>query len=77
MHQCTGTNIIIDYSQIAKKFVSAYESEKRITVKFSYGETKRGTVGMTTGWKPVFILMLRANSTGSSLVLTDKDELIN
>ena len=74
--KCNGKNVLIDYSDIAKKFIPYYESQKRIKVKFSYGETKGGTIGMTTGWKPVFILMLTSRSIGSSYILTDKEKII-
>ncbi len=73
---CTGTNVIIDYSSIAKKFIPYYENKQRIKVEFSHGEIKSGTISMTTGWKPVFILMLRKNSTGSSYTLSDKDIIL-
>ena len=76
MVKCKGTNVLIDYSDISKKFISYYESGDRIKVKFSYGEIKTGTVGMTTGWKPVFLLMLRSNSIGSSYTLSDKDIIL-
>ena len=74
--KCKGTNVLIDYSDIAKQFIPYFESKKRIKVKFHYGEIKSGTVGMTSGWKPVFLLMLRSNSTGSSYTLSDKDEIL-
>jgi len=73
---CKGINILIDYSQISQQFVPFYENGKRIKVKFSYGEIKSGTVGMTSGWKPVFILMLRSNSIGSSYILADKEIIL-
>lgn len=79
MEKCTGTNILIDYSNISKQFIPYYENGQRIKVQYTYGkdkEVKSGTVGMTTGWKPVFILMLRSNSTGSSYILTDKEIIL-
>lgn len=76
MIKCTGTNKMIDYSELSTKFIPYYENEQRIKVKFSYGEIKTGTVGMTTGWKPVFILMLRSNSRGSSHQLNDEDVIM-
>ena len=76
---CTGTNIMIDYSAIAKKFSVYYGTDTRIKVGFvskegDIYETKTGTVSMTTGWKPM--LMLRKNSIGSSYLLTDKDVIL-
>ena len=79
MLRCKGTNILIDYSNISSQFIPYYENGKRIKVQYTYGkdkEIKSGTVGMTTGWKPVFILMLRSNSTGSSYILTDKEIIL-
>lgn len=38
------------------------------------GEVKTGTVGVTSGWKPVFLLMARRNCIGSSTVLTHNVE---
>jgi len=71
----------IDYSAIAQRFAPFYGTDKRIKVAFKDAkgdiyETKSGTVGMTTGWKPVLLLMLRSNSRGSSYVLSDADSLI-
>jgi hypothetical protein len=74
--ECTGKNVLIDYSDISKQFIPYYENGSRIKVKFSYGEIKSGTIGKTTGWKPVFILMLTSRSTGSSYVLTDKEKIV-
>ncbi len=74
--KCTGTNVMIDYSGIAKKFASYYGTNERIKVEFSHGEILTGTVGMTTGWKPVFLLIARSNSIGSSDILSDDDKII-
>ena len=63
-----------DTSDLNEEFIPYFESGERITVKFSYGEIKRGTIGITTGWKPIFILMLTKRSLGSSYTITKKDE---
>lgn len=81
MTQCKGTNIMRDYSNIATQFARYYGKDIRIKVAFcdkkgKVYETKTGTVGMTTGWKPSFLLMLRSNSTGSSHLLSDNDKII-
>lgn len=81
LKQCKGTNILIDYSDCAKKFAPYYGTNTRIKVAFKDGngkvyETKTGTVSKTNGWKPSFMLMLRSNSTGSSYLLTDNDDII-
>lgn len=76
MKTCKGMNVMIDYSKCATKFIPYYENQQRIKVDVIGMGIKSGTVGKTIGWKPVFILMLRSNSTGSSIILTDKDEIL-
>lgn len=49
---------------------------QRIEVRFSCGTVKRGFVGGTTGWQPSLMLVLKRNSSGSSWLLSDKDELL-
>jgi len=61
---------------LAKKFIPYYENQERIKVKFSSGDIKSGRVGVTTGWKPVFILMLTSRSHGSSWILRDNDMVL-
>ena len=58
-----------DASELDSKFVPAYNDKQRIRVKFPWGEVKTGTVGVTTGWKPHFLLMIRSNHIGSSYLL--------
>jgi hypothetical protein len=65
-----------DTSNLASKFIRYYESGQRVIVKMSYGEVERGYVGVTTGWKPVFLLVHRRSDYGSSTTLSDKDEII-
>jgi hypothetical protein len=65
-----------DDSDLSKQFGSYLHTDKRIKVKFSYGEVKTGRVGVTTGWKPSFILLLRSNSRGSSWLLSDEDMIV-
>lgn len=65
-----------DPSDLSPHLVRYYESGERIEVKTAYGETKRGRVGITTGWKPVFLLMPRVDSSGSSETLTPACEVL-
>jgi len=58
-----------DGSDLAPKFIKAFNTGERIRVKV-YGEVKTGTVGVTSGWKPVFLLMHNKRCTGSSTLLT-------
>ena len=59
-------------SSLDKRFIRFYNSGERIKVTYKYGnetEIKTGTVGITTGSKPVFLLMLTSRSLGSSYFL--------
>lgn len=58
-----------DPSELAEKWVPAYCTGERVRVRFPWGEVKTGTVGVTTGWRPVFLLILTSRSRGSSLIL--------
>lgn len=57
-------------SNLALHLCKYYESQERIEVKTPYGETKRGRIGITTGWNPTFLLMARKNACSSSEILT-------
>ena len=68
-----------DPSTLSEQFIPYYENGKRIEVEFTYGEEKelkRGTIGITTGWRPVFMLMLKSNSRSSSHLLDDSVKII-
>ena len=62
-------------SNLNPNFIQFYNNGARIEVDFGY-ETKRGTIGVTTGWKPCFLLMLTKRSTGSSYTISDKDKIL-
>lgn len=63
----------------APQFVRYFQGP-RIKVRTTYpsGETyeRTGTVSITTGWKPAFLLMRRSNAFGSSDLLRRDDEVI-
>jgi hypothetical protein len=66
---------------INKEFIPYFESGQRVEVSFRDGEgkeyeVKRGTIGITTGWVPVFLLMLTSRSRGSSYTIGKKDKVI-
>lgn len=61
---------------INQDFIRYYESQQQVKVRFEYGEVKTGRIGVTTGWKPCFLLMIRANSLGSSWTIGPKDKII-
>lgn len=71
-----------DDSDLAPQFIQYYESGARIEVEFVSSttgkpyETKRGRVGVTTGWKPVFLLMLTTRSMGSPYTLGKNDRVV-
>ena len=58
---------------LAVQFVPYFNSGERIKIITSYGETLTGTVGVTTGWVPIFLLMRRSGDHGSSITLLDRD----
>ena len=64
-----------DDSSLNPAFISAFNSQERITVDFGY-ETKRGRIGVTSGWKPCFLLLPRVDSTGSSYTINQTDKII-
>lgn len=57
-----------DPSDLDPRFIQFYESGKRIKV-LTYGVPKTGTVGITTGWKPMFLLIQTSRSLGSHWLL--------
>ena len=66
-----------DSSDLADKFIPYFNSQKRFKVKMHIGnKIKSGYLGVTTGWKPVFMLMENKLSIDSSDLLSDKDEII-
>lgn len=66
----------LDTSDLALKFSEYHETGQRIIVKTPYGETLRGYVGVTTGWKPSYLLLNNTRSLGSSELLNDQYEII-
>lgn len=69
-----------DSSDLNTLFIGAFNSQERITVLFQYGEStevKRGRIGVTTGWKPCFLLMLTKRSIGSSYTINEKAKIIS
>lgn len=64
-----------DDSGLDRRFVGAFNTGARIKVT-CYGETLTGTVGVTTGWRPAFLLMRTARSLGSSIILDASAEIV-
>jgi hypothetical protein len=68
-----------DPTELNQAFVDAFNSQERITVEFTYGATKeikRGRIGVTTGWKPCFLLMLTRRSIGSSYTINKNARIV-
>lgn len=61
---------------LARKFIPYFGTGTRIKVRMRTGEVITGTVSGSTGWQPVFLLMRRSTSIGSSDVLNERDEII-
>ena len=60
--------------ELPAKLVPHFRSGVRIRV--ANGEYVRtGKVGITTGWRPAFLLMHRSSDTGSSDVLNERDQI--
>lgn len=64
-----------DPSSLAPQFIPYLHSDQRIKVDGPYG-VRFGTVGVTTGWRPVFLLMHRSSAHGSSDVLGQADQVV-
>ena len=64
-----------DASELDPRFIPYFESGDRIKVRTMGGEIT-GTVGVTTGWRPVFLLIRTSRSMGSSITLGPKDEIL-
>jgi hypothetical protein len=60
---------------LSQQFVPYFESGQRIIVQTRW-ETVRGYVGVTTGYKPSFLLLPRKDSISSPILLSDEDKII-
>ena len=66
----------LDTSDLAPQFDEFYKSGQRIEVETPYGETYRGYVGKSTGWRPCYLLMHNTRSIGSSVTLSHGDRVL-
>ncbi len=76
--RCPGTLRKIDNSRLNPAFHEYYKNNVRIEVAFRDKDgveywRKRGTIGKTTGWKPVYLLMLTRRSIGSPYTISMHD----
>ena len=72
----------LDESRLAPRFEAHFtgcRAGPRIEVRTTYDDgtvwIRRGSVSISQGWQPVFLLMSQANSHGSSDVLKETDEI--
>lgn len=68
-----------DASDLDPRFVEFYESGERIKVNEFGIDSERaafGRVGVTTGWKPSFLLVRSSRAFGSSVLLGKKTVLL-
>lgn len=74
-----------DPSSLQQEFARYYFSKERIKIKFwtkipgseeCQFEFMTGTVGITTGWKPSFILLRTSRSISSNIILSDDAQII-
>lgn len=63
-----------DASNLDTRFIRYFESGQRIKVTIC-DMTLTGTVGVTTGWKPCFLLMRTRRSIGSCWTLGASDKI--
>ena len=65
-----------DTSCLIPSFVRFFGSQERVKVKFGYGEIVTGTIGVTTGWRPVFLLLRTSRSAGSRYTIGPDDRVV-
>lgn len=75
-HRARAFGSRFDFSDLAPQFVPFWESGQRIKVRVDSGEELTGTVEVTTGWKPCFLLMRTTRSIGSPHTLSYTDTII-
>lgn len=76
-----------DPSDLSEQFAGHFNTQQRIKVDFVgldderndvYGHTLlTGTVSVTGGWKPSFMLMRTKRSASSSWLLSDRDKIVS
>lgn len=66
-----------DLLAVAGSIRNAYETERRIRLSRDNGVTYAdGYVGVTTGWRPCFILVYNRRSMGGSYVINGDDRIV-
>lgn len=58
-----------DDSHLYKALIPYFNSGQRVKVSWYNEPPMTGTIGVTTGWRPAFLLMRTSRSMGSSITL--------
>lgn len=72
--------ISFDDSALAKAFIPHFNVGKRRRIKVQFHPSEKpvwGFVGVTTGWKPTFLLMRNIRCHGSRYVLDDSCKILD
>jgi hypothetical protein len=80
-YKMKGVNMLKDFSDLDDRFTRYYESGERVEVTWKpgygnysgYGSQTEGRkarfyVGRSTGWKPIYLSLLRRDSTGGTAI---------
>lgn len=67
---CGGTLRVIDYSNLDSRLTPYHETGERVEITYKNGEKIRCYVGMSTGWKPVYLEIKNSRSTGGAALPT-------
>ena len=65
-----------DPSALAPAFVAYFNSGQRVKVAFAALGEMTGRVGVTTGWRPCFLLMRTSRSHGSPWLIGKLDRVV-
>ena len=81
--RCSGTLRLIDRTDLDSRFSQYHDTQERVEVEWkdgfedytgygcrTDGKKARFYVGMSTGWKPIYLQVLKRNSFGGSAILS-------
>jgi hypothetical protein len=74
--KCTGTLKVIDNSNLSERARAYYERGERVKITYKDGSFVRCYIGKSTGWKPVYLEILKRNSLGGSKLYLPDDAKI-
>lgn len=69
--QCKGTLRVIDYSDLDERLTPYYKSGERVKITYKDGSIARGTIGKSTGWKPIYLIIKTTRSLSGEGVLNN------